>query len=85
MKLLIWPCCVVVYICREYIAVRNLTKPSSVIRNTDFVSVAVINVISLKRLIDGGAAIFAEVNRNHHKVIMGLIVISPFVRNILRV
>lgn len=84
-KLLIWPCCVVVYMCREYMAVRNLTSPSSRIRNTDFVSVAAINVISLKRLIDGGAAIFAEVNRNHHIVIIGLIVINPFVKNILRV
>jgi hypothetical protein len=71
--------------CREYIAVKNLTSPSNGIRNIDFVSVAVINVISLKRLIDGGAAIFAEVNKNHHNVIIGLMVISPFVKNILRV
>lgn len=51
----------------------------------DFVSVVVINVISLRRLIDGGAAILAAVNRNHHIVIIGLIVIRPLVKNILRV
>lgn len=51
----------------------------------DFVSVVVIRVISLRRLIDGGAAIFAAVNKNHHIVMIGLIVIRPFVRNILRV
>jgi hypothetical protein len=66
-------------------AVKNLTRPSRIIKNTDFESVAAINVISLKRLIDGGAAIFADVNRNHHRVIIGLIVINPFVKNILRV
>jgi hypothetical protein len=34
---------------------------------------------------EGGAAIFAAVNKNHHIVIIGLIVIRPLVRNILRV
>jgi len=51
----------------------------------DLVRVAVIRVISLNRLIDGGAAIFVAVNINHHIDIIGLIVISPLVRNILRV
>jgi hypothetical protein len=44
-----------------------------------------MSVISLNKLIDGGAAILAAVNINHHIVIMGLMVINPFVRNILRV
>ena len=66
-------------------AVRNLIAPRSGIKYSDLVSVAVINEISLNRLIEGGAAIFAAVNINHHIVIIGLIVISPFVRNILRV
>ena len=44
-----------------------------------------ISIISLSRLIDGGAAMFAAVNKNHHIVIIGLIVMRPFVRNILRV
>jgi len=74
-----------VYIWREYIAVKNLTSASSGINKIDLVNVVVIKVISLNRLIDGGAAILAAVNRNHHIVIVGLIVINPFVRNILRV
>lgn len=73
------------YIWSEYIAVRNLTNPSKGMKNRDLVSAAVMRVISLKRLIDGGAAILAAVNRNHHIVIVGLIVINPLVRNILRV
>jgi hypothetical protein len=51
----------------------------------DLVIVVVIKVISLSKLIDGGAAIFAAVNINHHIVIIGLIVINPLVKNILRV
>jgi hypothetical protein len=70
---------------REYIAVRNLTNPNSGIKYIDLANVAVIKVISLSKLIDGGAAILAAVNINHHIVIIGLITISPLVRNILRV
>jgi len=66
-------------------AVKNLTKPRRGIKYIDLARVAVINVISLKRLIDGGAAILAAVNINHHIVIIGLIIINPLVRNILRV
>jgi len=51
----------------------------------DFDIIEVINIISLRRLIDGGAAMFAAVNKNHHIDIMGAIDISPFVKNILRV
>jgi hypothetical protein len=51
----------------------------------DLEIIVTINIISLSKLIDGGAAIFVMVNINHHRVIMGLMVISPFVRNILRV
>lgn len=54
-------------------------------KNSDFDRVVVINMISLSRLMDGGAAIFAAVNKNHHIDIIGLIVIRPFVRNMLRV
>lgn len=73
------------YICSEYIAVRNLTSLSSGTINRDLLNAAVINIISLRRLIDGGAAILAAVKMNHHIVIIGLMVINPFVRNILRV
>jgi hypothetical protein len=44
-----------------------------------------INIISLIKLIDGGAAIFAAVNINHQRVIIGATDISPLVKNILRV
>jgi hypothetical protein len=71
--------------CNEYIAVRNLTNPRSGIKYKDLARVAVIKVISLNKLIEGGAAILAAVNRNHHIVIIGLITINPLVRNILRV
>lgn len=41
--------------------------------------------ISASRLIDGGPAILLIEARNHHIDILGRIVISPFVRNRLRV
>ena len=66
-------------------AVKNLTNPSKGVNIIDLVNVVVIRVISLNKLIDGGAAMFAAVNKNHHIVIMGLIVINPLVKNILRV
>jgi len=71
--------------CREYIAVKNLISPRSGIKYIDLANVAVISVISLNKLIEGGAAILAAVNINHHIVMMGLITINPFVRNMLRV
>jgi hypothetical protein len=46
---------------------------------------AVINMISLIRLIEGGAAIFLAVNKNHHSVNVGATTIIPFVRYRLRV
>lgn len=70
---------------REYMAVKNLSNPSSGINCIDLLKVAVMSVISLNRLIDGGAAMLAAVNMNHHIVIIGLIVINPLVKNILRV
>jgi len=48
-------------------------------------SEAVINIISERRLIDGGAAMFAHVNKNHHIVRMGRLVIMPLDRASLRV
>jgi hypothetical protein len=48
-------------------------------------STEVISIISLNRLIDGGAAIFAAVNMNHHIDIIGAVHISPLDKYILRV
>jgi hypothetical protein len=45
----------------------------------------VSSIISLNKLIDGGAAIFHAANINHHIVIVGQTVINPFIKNILRV
>jgi hypothetical protein len=52
---------------------------------SDIDSTEVINIISLNRLIDGGAAIFAAVNINHHIDIIGAVHIRPLDKNILRV
>lgn len=47
--------------------------------------IVVISKISLNKLIDGGAAIFAAVKINHHRVKVGPTHIKPLVKNILRV
>lgn len=47
--------------------------------------IEVINIISLSRLIVGGAAIFLAVNMNHHIVRDGIKTINPLVRYNLRV
>lgn len=44
-----------------------------------------INIISLSKLIEGGAAMLAAVNKNHHIVRVGTIVKIPFVKYSLRV
>lgn len=64
---------------------KNLTREIRIKDIVDFDIIDVISIISLRRLIDGGAAIFAAVNINHHIVIIGVMAISPLVRNILRV
>jgi hypothetical protein len=40
----------------------------------------VINKISLRRLIDGGAAILMESIKNHHKAIIGFRMRNPLVK-----
>lgn len=47
--------------------------------------VAVSIKISLRRLVDGGALMFAAAVKNHQKVMAGKWVSSPFVRKRLRV
>jgi hypothetical protein len=44
-----------------------------------------ISMISLNKLIDGGAAIFAPIRRNQSNVRFGAVVRSPLVRIMLRV
>jgi len=69
----------------EYAAVKKLTIEIIIKDIVDLDMIDVISIISLSRLIDGGAAMLAAVNKNHHMVIVGAIDISPFTRNILRV
>lgn len=45
----------------------------------------VINIISLRRLKEGGAAILAERIKNHHIDKVGVSINMPFVKNLLRV
>lgn len=47
--------------------------------------VPVINMISLSRLIDGGAAMLVIINKNHNIVKFGEIINKFLVRTILRV
>jgi hypothetical protein len=70
---------------RAYTPVRNVKDIRDIKNQCENDIVAVINMISLKRLIDGGAAMLIAVNRNHHIVITGINIIIPFIKNILRV
>ena len=84
-KLIRLPCWVFVYRFREYALVINLIDARNVIKNSENDVVAVINIISLNILIDGGAAMFTVIHINHHIVIVGRSLIIPFIRYILRV
>ena len=44
-----------------------------------------IRIISLRRLMEGGAAMFAAHRRNHQRAMWGEIIISPLEIKILRV
>ncbi len=81
----IFPWCVAVNMYREYAAVKNLVNPRRISLVGQYARIDVISMISLIRLIDGGAAMFLAVNRNHHIDSAGSITRSPFVRYRLRV
>jgi hypothetical protein len=51
----------------------------------DLLKIAVSSMISLSKLIDGGAAIFQAEKMNHHIVKIGREDIIPFVKYMLRV
>lgn len=63
----------------------NLINLNGMITIIDCFIIAIINIISLIKLILGGAAIFAHENINHHIDIFGMIDIIPLVNKILRV
>lgn len=81
----ICPCWVDEYIFREYAAAKKLIVIRNSADEVDLDKTEVRRIISLIKLIDGGAAIFQAVKRNHHMVKVGQTVISPLVKYILRV
>jgi len=74
-----------VYKYKEYTTVVNLNVASATTKIMFLESTPEISIISLRRLIDGGAAILALISRNHNKVILGEIINNPLVRTMLRV
>lgn len=58
---------------------KNLTNPRVMTPHEVEDIIEVINIISLNRLIVGGAAIFLAVNINHHIVKIGIKAIRPLV------
>lgn len=63
----------------------NLINLSGITTINDCFIMAIINIISLIKLILGGAAMFAHENMNHHIDIFGIMDIIPLVKRILRV
>lgn len=63
----------------------NLIILNGIIIHNEWLIIDIIRKISLIRLILGGAAIFAQQNRNHHRDNIGITVRNPFVSIILRV
>jgi hypothetical protein len=59
--------------------VKNLTSLSIIIVDIDDDIIEEISIISLSRLIVGGAAILLAVNINHHIVNTGITAISPLI------
>lgn len=79
------PCWVEENMCKEYAAVINLINEIAISDVNEEDKMEVIRRISLNRLMEGGAAILAPVNRNHQRVIVGATQSNPLVRKILRV
>ena len=82
---IIGPWFVVEYRYSEYATVINLIILRGTIIHSEHLIIDMIRRISLIRLILGGAAIFAQQNRNHHIDNIGNTVSNPFVNIILRV
>lgn len=58
---------------------------SGIAIHVDSESDAVIKIISDRRFTDGGAAMLAHVNRNHHRDMIGRLAMIPFDSLSLRV
>ena len=70
---------------REYAAVIKLSNATRKTRNVFFDVILDISMISLSRLMDGGAAILALTKRNHNSDSAGTLNSNPFVNIVLRV
>ncbi len=79
------PCWVVVYRFSEYAAARNLIIINKIIVTLEVLKIDVSSMISLNKLIEGGAAIFHAENKNHHIDKLGTMIKIPLVKYILRV
>jgi hypothetical protein len=62
------------------VAVKKLNRARIIIIYGDILIIDAINMISLSKLIDGGAAIFADNSRNHHMLNVGQMDNIPLVR-----
>ena len=82
---IIGPWFVVEYRYNEYATVINLIILNGIIIHTECLMIDIIKKISLIKLILGGAAMFAQQNKNHHNDNIGRTVRNPFVNMILRV
>lgn len=65
--------------------VRKVINIRGIINSIDEDVILVISMISLRRLMDGGAAILIAQKINHHIDIIGDTIYIPFIRNSLRV
>lgn len=64
---------------------RKLVSARSITSKVEVDMILVMSIISLSRLIDGGAAILLAVDINHHRVRVGMVIRIPFVSNRFRV
>lgn len=79
------PCCVWEKRFSEYAAVIKLIRAIGTIAHREYEIIEVINMISLKRLSEGGPAMLQTRIRNHHIDRLGTVVNMPLVRKDLRV
>jgi len=74
------PCCVDENKIKEYVPDRRIDKIRTGKKSREFARMGGISRISPKRLMDGGADMFAAHPKNHHRAVAGNSASSPFVR-----
>jgi hypothetical protein len=68
----------------EYTADKNAVKARIKVNFIDIDVIVAIRIISVIKLMEGGAAILAIKIKNNHKEYLGIIVIKPLIKNNLR-